>query len=242
MRVDGLDLALRPRPMAEAADLGAALVRHHADSVWRSFLPVYGVVVVLALCSAEIATWLPTLVIFWLKPWLDRSLLFILSRAVFGQATHWRDLWAARRAVWGGQLVRTLTLRRLSPWRSFRQAIEQLEGQRGSARRKRRGQLLKGRSGAATAMQLAFGNAEMALYLGVLSVTLWAAPEGGVRQMFGWLVNTDSVVSSVLVATGYALAVGLLEPFYVAAGFAMYLNRRVELEAWDIEQEFRRAF
>ena len=33
-----------------------------------------------------------------------------------------------------------------------------------------------------------------------------------------------------------------LEPFYVAAGFAMYLNRRAELEAWDIEQEFRRAF
>jgi hypothetical protein len=22
----------------------------------------------------------------------------------------------------------------------------------------------------------------------------------------------------------------------------MYLNRRVELEAWDVEQEFRRAF
>ena len=36
--------------------------------------------------------------------------------------------------------------------------------------------------------------------------------------------------------------VGLVEPFFVAAGFAMYLNRRVELEAWDIEQEFRRAF
>jgi hypothetical protein len=34
----------------------------------------------------------------------------------------------------------------------------------------------------------------------------------------------------------------VLEPFYVAAGFAMYLNRRVELEAWDIEQEFRRGF
>jgi hypothetical protein len=33
-----------------------------------------------------------------------------------------------------------------------------------------------------------------------------------------------------------------LEPFYVAGGFALYLNRRAELEAWDIEQEFRRAF
>jgi hypothetical protein len=46
------------------------------------------------------------------------------------------------------------------------------------------------------------------------------------------------VISSV----AYAAAVGMLEPFYVAAGFGLYINRRVELEAWDIEQEFRRAF
>jgi hypothetical protein len=43
-------------------------------------------------------------------------------------------------------------------------------------------------------------------------------------------------------AIGYALVVLFLEPFYVAAGFAMYLNRRAQLEAWDIEQELRRAF
>jgi hypothetical protein len=43
-------------------------------------------------------------------------------------------------------------------------------------------------------------------------------------------------------AISYALAVLFLEPFYVAAGFAMYLNRRAELEAWDIEQDLRRAF
>ena len=41
---------------------------------------------------------------------------------------------------------------------------------------------------------------------------------------------------------GYAAVIGFVEPFYVAAGFAMYLNRRAALEAWDIEQEFRRAF
>ena len=46
------------------------------------------------------------------------------------------------------------------------------------------------------------------------------------------------------VATPIALGVVVLflEPFYVAAGFGIYLNRRAELEAWDIEQEFRRAF
>ena len=43
-------------------------------------------------------------------------------------------------------------------------------------------------------------------------------------------------------AVPYALVILFLEPFYVGAGFAMYLNRRAELEAWDIEQEFRRAF
>jgi hypothetical protein len=47
---------------------------------------------------------------------------------------------------------------------------------------------------------------------------------------------------SVTLAVAYATAVMFLEPFYVGAGFAMYLNRRAELEAWDIEQEFRRAF
>ena len=49
-------------------------------------------------------------------------------------------------------------------------------------------------------------------------------------------------MTSLLVSLAYAGIVLLLEPFYVAAGFAMYLNRRVELEAWDIEQEFRLAF
>jgi hypothetical protein len=38
------------------------------------------------------------------------------------------------------------------------------------------------------------------------------------------------------------IAVLFLEPYYVAAGFGMYLNRRAELEAWDIEQELRRVF
>jgi hypothetical protein len=41
-------------------------------------------------------------------------------------------------------------------------------------------------------------------------------------------------------AIGYAVAVLLLEPFYVAAGFGLYLNRRTLLEGWDIEVALRR--
>ena len=242
MQVDALAVALRPRPMAEAADLGVALVRRHAGSIWRTFLPLYVVVIALVLCTIEFAYWLPGLLIFCLKPWFDRSLLFILSRAVFGQSTRWKDLWEHRAQVWGGQLLRTLFWRRLSPWRSYTQAVEQLEGQRGSARRKRRDQLLRGRRGAGAGMQLIFSNVEIALEFAILSILFWFAPEGSLSELWRWLIADESTIQSLCLAVVYAFVVGLVEPFFVAAGFAMYLNRRVELEAWDIEQEFRRAF
>jgi hypothetical protein len=139
-------------------------------------------------------------------------------------------------------LLRTLLWRRLSPWRSYTQAIDQLEGQRGGGRRKRRDQLLRGRRGAGAGMQFIFSNTELALEFALLSILFWFAPEGSLLELWRWLVDSESPVQSMLLAAVYAFVVGLVEPFFVAAGFAMYLNRRVELEAWDIEQEFRRAF
>jgi len=242
MRVDELTVELRPRSMAEAADLGARLVQRHAGSVWRSFAPVYGAFLLLVLCTAVLRPWLPALLIFWFKPWLDRSLLFVLSRAVFGQSTRWGDVWHHRSSVWYGQWFRTLVLQRFSPCRAYTQAIDQLEGQRGSARDKRRAQLLSGRQRAATGMQFVFANVEQALSLAALSFALWFAPAGTLGDAHGWLDIVKTLFNDWATLGLYALTVFVLEPFYVAAGFAMYLNRRVELEAWDIEQEFRHAF
>jgi hypothetical protein len=36
------------------------------------------------------------------------------------------------------------------------------------------------------------------------------------------------------------LSTSLIEPFYVGAGFGLYLNRRTQLESWDVELAFRR--
>lgn len=242
MRVDALALQLRPRPMAEAADLGVLLVRTHARSVWRSYTPVLAVVLLAALATYEIAPWLPATIIFWLKPWLDRSLLFVLSRAVFGQETRFADLWNNRGPVWWSQWLGALTTRRLSPWRSFTQPIHQLEGQRGKARRKRRDQLLKAKRGAAGGMHFAFAQVEIALYVGATALIVLLAPEGSHADVFAWLADAQADGNALVFGLVYGAIVLFLEPFYVAAGFAMYLNRRVELEAWDIEQEFRRAF
>ena len=91
-------------------------------------------------------------------------------------------------------------------------------------------------------LQSAFSNTEMVLTLGVLAVAMWFTPEDSKGDLMDWLFKSESPLAQAITDVTYAAAVLLLEPFYVAAGFLMYLNRRVELEAWDIEQEFRRAF
>ena len=246
MQVDALALHLRPRSMAEATDLGVRLVQGNARSVWGTFTPLFAAVVLIALASVELAGWLPWLIIFCLKPWLDRSLLYVLSRAVFGTPTRWADLWRDRRSVWWQQLPSTLIGRRLSPWRSYTQPAAQLEGQRGSAAKARRRQLLKDKQSQALGMHLVFAHVELILTLGAMALAVWFLPGfengNGRTPWFATLLRDESVSLSLLSSAVYAGVVLLLEPFYVAAGFAMYLNRRVELEAWDIEQEFRLAF
>lgn len=243
MQGEALGLRLRPRSMFEACDLGVRLVQANWRSVWASFAPLFLLVALPALASGQVASWLPTLVIFWLKPWLDRTLLFVLSRAVFGSPTRWADVWAAQREVWWRQLAATLTLRRFSPWRAYTQPGLQLEGQRGAGWRARRRQLLNASRGAALAMHGAFAQLEFVLVFGCAALAVWFRPAGDGADGFPTFLSAFGASSGSLgMAAAYAAVVLLVEPFYVAAGFAMYLNRRVELEAWDVEQELRLVF
>jgi hypothetical protein len=243
MQLDSLALRMRPRAQLEAADLGVRLCQSAARSVYTCYAVVYVPVAALALASIEIATWLPTLLLFWAKPWLDRTILFVLSRAAFGQGTTPAQLWEARRQVWWRQLFLTWTWRRLSPWRSFTQPVYQLEGLPfGEVRRRRVKQVRRRRAGTALLMTLAFATAEFCLAVTVLSLLVWFAPGDGTPGFAELLFDPSSVFFEAAVAIAYAIVIGFLEPFYVAAGFAMYLNRRAELEAWDVEQELRRAF
>ena len=226
----------------EAADLGVRLCQSVARSVYACYGAVVVPVAVFALATFEIAPWLPGLVIWMAKPWLDRTVLYVLSRAAFGQTTAVGDVWQAQRHVWWGQLLRTWTTRRLSPWRSFTQPVYQLEGQSGGKLRKRVAQIRVGHSGAAFLVTSAFSLVEVALMVSVLALTLWFAPKGMAPDLQQIFIAEDGTTFDFVAQATYALVVCFLEPFYVAAGFAMYLNRRVELEAWDIEQEFRRAF
>jgi hypothetical protein len=210
--------------------------------VYRCFLVVAIPVVLLSLALFEVRPWLPGVVLWCAKPWLDRTVLYVLSRAAFGQSTTLGDLWRDQGNVWWSQLLITWTWRRLSPWRSFTQAVYQLEGHSFFKLRQRIVQIRRKYSGAAAIMTSAFTFAEMGLTLALFSLTYWMAP-GNENFDFAALFSEEGNAQLQLVTSiTYAITVLFLEPFYVAAGFGMYLNRRAELEAWDIEQEFRRAF
>lgn len=224
----------------EAADLGVGLCRSAARSVYSCYGVVALPTIALALASFELASWLPTVIIWCAKPWLDRTIVFVLSRAAFGQRTAPVDVWRARREVWWSQLLFTWTVRRLSMWRSLTQPVYQLEGLSIRDAGPRVRQIRRRSMGSALMMTQAFYLSEAALTVALLSLLFWFAPAGSSLTAFDFGQLTDVLSKTVPVA--YAMAVLFLEPFYVGAGFGMYLTRRADLEAWDIEQEFRHAF
>lgn len=242
MRLDTLAVRLRARTPVEATDLGVRLCQHAARSVYPCFMVAAVPVFALALASAQVATWLPLPIMWWAKPWLDRTILFVLSRAAFGQPTRVADVWQAQRHVWWRRFWFSWSVRRLSPWRSVTEAVYQLEGMSLVQSGARVRQIRLRHAWSAALMTQTFLVVEAAVLLALLSLVFWFAPAGQVPGMLDVVAGDVPALISAGVPVAYAIAALFLEPFFVAAGFALYLSRRADLEAWDVEQELRRAF
>ena len=139
MQLDALSAVLRPRQHWEAIDLGFTMVQRWLWPVYRAWfallLPLF---LVLNLACWQ-QPWLAALLLWWLKPLLDRIPLYVLSHALFGNVPTLRaTLRALPRLLWR-QWLPALTWLRLDPARSFHLPVLQLEGLRGRERRARPG-------------------------------------------------------------------------------------------------------
>lgn len=245
MRIEALTVALRPRTAWEAVELGTALVRRHAAAIWTPWialtLPLF--VLVNLFAWAVDMLWLGGLAMWWLKPAFDRVPLFVLSRAVFGEAPTPRQTLRAQRS-WGVEwLIPHLTWRRLSPVRSLYLPVDLLEGASGSEARDRRRALGAPVYGVATLLTLVCLHFTLAVWLGIGGLVLLFVPNEYVGEIMQslWKLLQDAPAWLRLTSNAVMwLATGLIEPFYVGAGFGLYLNRRTEIEAWDIELTLRR--
>jgi Domain of unknown function (DUF4129) len=244
MQPERLAVALRPRGGWEALDLGFQMARQWWRPIWLAWLTVYLPVAALLLLVFD-NKWQAVLILFWLKPLFDRAVLHTLSRAVFGEIPSTMQTLRAAKDWLRPGLFWALTFSRFNVARSFTLPVAQLEKQTGRAARKRRAALDGRMRGHAVWLWLfcihfegicVFALAALASMLIPAGQYVPAAEDLSIGISFWDAFKTLSLTDALY----YVTAVSLIEPFYVAAGFALYLARRAMLEGWDVEIALRR--
>ncbi len=239
MRLDAITVTPRPRHAWEATDLGMAMVPHWFGPVYAAWfavaLPLF---LLLHLLCWGSWYWIPWL-LWWFKPLLDRPVLYILSRALFGELPSRWQFWRDLPGLLHRQVFAALTWRRFDMTRSFTLPVSQLEGLNGKARRQRLRDLGHPGRGPAVWLTMVCLHLEIALDVAMVTLIWMLIPDFVAVEFFDLFDDSDELGQLWLNIIGFC-GLSLVEPFYVAGGFALYLNRRVWLEAWDLELGFRR--
>jgi hypothetical protein len=240
-------ITLRRRSPWEAMDLGFTMLRRWWRPVYGAhalvFLPLIGAVVFAGWIFNKL--WLAMLIVWWLEPLYDRVALHVLSRAVFGEVVDVRGVLRHAGQWLGTGLFWALTFDRFDLARSFNLPVRQLEGQRGRERRARKSVLGRRTRSYAVWLTVVWVHFEAVLMWSAAAASGLMLPaqaeraRGDEDSFFGGLMEMLQR-ASLEDALVYAAVIFLLEPFFVAAGFALYLNRRTLLEGWDIEVALRR--
>lgn len=240
MNLDQITIEIRPRTAWEALDLGLLMARRWWWPLMKAWLIVSAPVLMIALLIPTDKWWISALVIWWFKPIYERPLLHILSHAVFNDlpSTHSTLQQLPKQAL--TQIFLSLSWRRFSPTRSMDLPVLQLEGLSAARRQDRLAILHREESAPAGWISVLGLLLEISLWLGLITL-IWAfIPRELNIEWAGLFFDSESTTLIELQIFLWYCALTLTAPFYVACGFALYLNRRIKLEAWDIDIAFRR--
>lgn len=248
MRLEDVTAEIRPRAPWESIDLGCSLARKHLGKIWKAWaMTVFPLWLALAILLRDHPVWL-FVSVWWLKPLYDRVPLMVVSRALFGAAPTFMEVLKA----WPKMLVRrfffALFLGRFSPARNLNLPVTELEGLRGADYRQRVNLLERNGGEGATMATLAGMMLEWVTGIGLVMLAVMLVPGHvsaqwweGISEFFVYDSLTEFPAGFFwLVVVVYMLAITIMEPFYVSAGFALYVNSRTLTEGWDIELAFKR--
>ncbi|GAB2905060.1 DUF4129 domain-containing protein [Uliginosibacterium flavum] len=246
MELERLSVALRPRTHWEALDLGVRLGIRHARPLYAAWfavtLPTAAVLcLIFSLWLGDIA--LAISLMWWLKPAFDRVAVHVISHTVFGETPSVRaTLRTLPNLLWNSRLLAALTWGRFSMTRSIQLPVDVLEGLRGRAARQRKALLGRRISGAARWQTIIWLHLEGILWLGLLGLIAMLIPQSMWPdfESLGQMFTHAPWWFSLLLNLPLLLCSLLLEPLYVAGGFMLYIKRRTDLEAWDVELQLRR--
>lgn len=239
MELDRRAIEIRPRSAWEACDLGIQMGRHWWWPMVKIWLALAAPWVVLSWCLPARFAMYPAF-LYWLgKPLWERFLLYFLSQAIFAQEPSTGQVLKCARQLLAKDCLASLLWRRLSLWRAYNCALTVLEGQTGKGRRQRLQHLAGDNASTASKVAILLAHMEGFLLLSLLILVYSLAPrelDFGFGQLHEWL-SSDTFAAGY--NTLYIVVSSLVAPFFVATGFALYLNRRIWLEAWDIDISFR---
>lgn len=239
MDLEKISVKIRPRQGFEAIDLGFIMARNWYFPMLATWLavalPVY--LLLQYLLWAE-PLWL--MFVFWFfKPYYERLALYYLSRRLFGDKLTAKQLFKKLLPISLGQFVPTFLLR-FSVARSFEMAVLMLEQQTAAKRAARLRMLKQTRTFYGLRLTLLGVHAELVIYLSLIAVVYFFLPQSlKFDSLLDFMANEGVLISHVF-NFAYFMAMAFFAPFYIAAGFSLYLNQRTWLEAWDIELSFKR--
>lgn len=246
MKVENIAIVLRIRSNWEAIDMGFALARKWFLRLWGAWLisalPAMVIVLILSsMVSNENAkSWIFVL-FWWFKPLYEQPLLYILSRQLFSEPVNLRDVFKNYMSVVKPQLGALLLWRRLSFSRSFNNPVAMLENLTGKPRRERLQVLHSQQSSTSQWLTIVCLHIEYFICFALILFIFALIPaEIGDDFFTIFLGNQEDLLLSTITFVTYFVAMSIIAPMYVAAGFALYINRRIKLEGWDLELAFKR--
>jgi len=241
VQLDKITLTLRPRSAWESIDLGFRLARLHWQAMYLAwcafFIPCFIIVLML-----PISLWWQLFILWWFKPLYDYAMLYILSYKIFDEHIGLKSLYTTALPIFiKNRLFYMLTLGRFDFARSFTLPIWLLERVHGQAAQQRKKILHYNH------VNYAIGLTLICLFLQqVLPLSLIPAFSLFQLEQLQWFNQLSlsfaqhetlvNFLKLLLITTAWSC----IEPFYVGAGFTLYLNRRTVLEAWDIELVFKK--
>jgi hypothetical protein len=246
MRLDKMTIALRVRSPWQAMDLGLRMVRANARAIWVPYiqftLPIFLMINGLGYLIDHM--WIGWVFIWWLKPLYDRIPLHVLSRVTFGGEPTRKETLRSPFNWKFGLLASWLTIRRFSFWRSMTTPIDILENLSSARLPQRRSVLVSAVSAQMMGLTFICVLFEIVIYTSLIALFYMFIPIEYVGKVFDDFQNSFTIEppkwADLAFNFVYYISVVVVSPFYVGAGFAAYLNRRTQLEAWDIEIAFKR--
>jgi len=244
VQLDRLSVVIRPRNAWESVDLGFILVQRWWLDLYKVWFAIILPLFVLIYCTTYLLgiSKYATFIIWWLKPLYDRIVLHFLSHAVFDEHPTIKQTYKALPSlIFNSRLFLNLTFLRLDLARSFHLPIWQLEKPSFMASFKRSRVMQKGTANIATWLTVVCVHFEWVLTIALFGLIYLLIPVNvEIEWHYFFFAEEETGWFGILTAMIEFIVLGIIEPFYVAAGFSLYLNRRTHLEGWDIELSFRR--